>query len=266
LPTEEVNVSQVVTGQVDVVRVNLPDEATTFAIRPGGLAGPGGTLPTTLIIRLNAETGEITGGGIGRNGTLRLFTAAVQETITLDGAFGNLRLGGNGADGDVLLFATDADRNNPAAASIHLDGQSGDIILRNADCAEEFEVADAEAIEAGSIVSLADDGKLQLARHPYDRKVAGIVSGAGDSRPGIVLARDPTRRNRVPIALVGRVHCRVDADYAPVEVGDLLTTSATPGHAMRADDATRAFGSVIGKAMGSLRSGAGLVPVLVALQ
>ncbi len=258
--------SEVFTGQVDVVRINLPDKAVAFAFGPGGPGGLGGALPTTLIIRLNGETGEITGGGVGRHGTLRLFTAGVKETITLDGAFGNLTLGGNGADGDILLYATDGDRNDVGAASIHLDGQSGDILLRNADCAEEFEVTDSEAIEAGSIVSLAGDGKLHLARHPYDRKVAGVVSGGGDSRPGIILARDPTRRGRLPVALVGRVHCWVDAGYAPVEVGDLLTTSATPGHAMRADDSTRAFGSVIGKAMGSLRSGAGLVPVLVALQ
>ena len=62
------------------------------------------------------------------------------------------------------------------------------------------------------------------------------------------------------------MHCWVDAAYAPVEVGDLLTTSATAGHAMRVGDPRQAFGSVIGKAMGSLSKGTGLVPVLVALQ
>jgi hypothetical protein len=46
----------------------------------------------------------------------------------------------------------------------------------------------------------------------------------------------------------------------------MLTTSSTPGHAMRATDPGRAFGAVIGKALGSLPSGRGLVPVLVALQ
>jgi hypothetical protein len=96
--------------------------------------------------------------------------------------------------------------------------------------------------------------------------VAGIVSGAGDTRPGIVLARDPARRDRVPVALAGRVNCWVDASYGGVEIGDLLTTSATPGHAMKATDVSRAFGSVIGKAMRPLESGSGLVPVLVALQ
>jgi hypothetical protein len=253
-------VSEVFTSQVDVVRIGVPDEAISFSIRPGAV------FPTNLVIRLNAETGQIIAGGSNRGGTLRLLNGAAQETVTLDATFANLRLGGNGADGDILLFATNADRNSTAAASIHLDGQAGDIILRNGDCAEEFEVTESELIQAGSIVSLAGDGKLHLARQPYDRRVAGIVSGGGDSRPGIILARDPTRRSRLPVALVGRVECWVDASYAPVEVGDLLTTSATPGHAMRADDPSRAFGSVVGKAMGSLQSGAGLVPVLVALQ
>jgi hypothetical protein len=35
---------------------------------------------------------------------------------------------------------------------------------------------------------------------------------------------------------------------------------------MKATDVSRAFGSVIGKAMRPLESGSGLVPVLVALQ
>ncbi len=53
---------------------------------------------------------------------------------------------------------------------------------------------------------------------------------------------------------------------SPIGVGDLLTTSSTPGHAMRAADPARAFGAVLGKSLGRLTGGQGLVPVLVALQ
>jgi hypothetical protein len=53
---------------------------------------------------------------------------------------------------------------------------------------------------------------------------------------------------------------------APIEVGDLLTTSPTPGHAMKATDPVRAFGAVIGKALRALGDGQGLIPILVALQ
>jgi hypothetical protein len=71
---------------------------------------------------------------------------------------------------------------------------------------------------------------------------------------------------RMPVALVGKVYCRVDAQYGPIELGDLLTTSVTPGHAMKASDPFRAFGAVIGKALQPLADGQGLIPVLIALQ
>ena len=98
----------------------------------------------------------------------------------------------------------------------------------------------------------------------YDHRVAGIVSGAGNYRPGLVLGRRVGGRH--PVALNGKVWCLVEAGDEAVSLGDLLTTSATPGHAMRATDRARAFGAVIGKALGELRSGRGLIPVLVALQ
>ena len=72
--------------------------------------------------------------------------------------------------------------------------------------------------------------------------------------------------NRKPIALLGKVYCKADAGYAPIEVGDLLTTSATPGHAMKATDAVKAFGAVIGKALRPLKEGQGLIPIMIALQ
>jgi hypothetical protein len=68
------------------------------------------------------------------------------------------------------------------------------------------------------------------------------------------------------VALVGKVYCKVDAQYGPVSVGDLLTSSPTPGYAMKAEDQTKAFGAVLGKALDGLTSGSGLLPVLVCLQ
>ena len=113
---------------------------------------------------------------------------------------------------------------------------------------------------------LGEDGKLQPSQNSYDKRVAGVVSGAGDYKPGIVLDKQSSTHNRQPIALLGKVYCKVDASHAAIAIGDLLTTSPTPGHAMRADDPSRAFGSVIGKALRPLRDGLGLIPVLIALQ
>jgi len=80
------------------------------------------------------------------------------------------------------------------------------------------------------------------------------------------LGKQSAKEGRMPLALVGRVYCKVDAGYSSVGVGDLLTTSPTPGHAMKAKDQTMAFGAVIGKALSRLDCGKGLIPVLVALQ
>lgn len=61
-------------------------------------------------------------------------------------------------------------------------------------------------------------------------------------------------------------HCKVDADIAPIKVGDLLTTSSTKGHAQKVLDPAKATGAVIGKALGGLKKGKGKIPVLVTLQ
>ena len=110
------------------------------------------------------------------------------------------------------------------------------------------------------------DGSLRPSANAYDRKVAGVISGGGDCRPGIILDKRQTGSSRMPIALVGKVHCKVDAQYSPIEVGDLLTTSPTPGHAMKVDDPFKAFGAVIGKALRPLDAGQDSIPILIALQ
>lgn len=61
-------------------------------------------------------------------------------------------------------------------------------------------------------------------------------------------------------------HCKVDADVAPIQVGDLLTTSPTKGHAQKVLDPTKAIGAILGKALGSLDKGKGKIPVMVLLQ
>jgi hypothetical protein len=100
----------------------------------------------------------------------------------------------------------------------------------------------------------------------YDKRVAGVVSGAGGLRPAVVLDAQDNGAHRVPIALLGKTYCKVDAQYAAIEVGDLLTTSPSIGHAMKAADTSRAFGTVIGKALRPLKGGQGLIPILIALQ
>jgi hypothetical protein len=143
---------------------------------------------------------------------------------------------------------------------------SGNIQLGNADCAEEFNMGAELLLEPGTVVVLGEGGALYQSLHAYDKRVAGVISGAGEYRPGIVLDKHEANNKRQPVALLGKVFCRVDAEYQAIEIGDLLTTSPTPGHAMKAEDQARAFGSVIGKALRSLAGGKGMIPILVTLQ
>ncbi|HMV51670.1 MAG TPA: hypothetical protein PKD31_28265, partial [Blastocatellia bacterium] len=149
-------------------------------------------------------------------------------------------------------------------------------ITGGADFAENFEIntesnndAVNAQVEAGMVVSIdpRDEGKLALSTQPYDRRVAGVVSGAGGVKPGMVMSQTGTLADgKQPVALSGRVYVWVDASQGAIEPGDLLTTSATLGHAMKATDAARAQGAIIGKAMTGLKEGKGLVLVLVTLQ
>jgi hypothetical protein len=143
---------------------------------------------------------------------------------------------------------------------------TGDIRLANADCAEEFDVVDGDDAEPGTVMVLTDEGTLRRSDQPHDKRVAGVISGAGEYKPGLILDKRQTAHARQPVALLGKVYCKVDAQYAAVQVGDLLTTSATPGHAMKAGDPLLAFGAVIGKALRPLAAGQGLIPILIALQ
>jgi hypothetical protein len=132
--------------------------------------------------------------------------------------------------------------------SLFLNG-GGDVILGNADCAEDFDLSAAADADPGCVMVLDGNGTLRQCTIAYDHHVVGVLSGAGDYRPGLVLDRHPELKGRAPLALMGKVYCKVDASFAPVEIGDLLTTSPTPGHAMKATDQLQAFGAVIGKAL-----------------
>ena len=61
-------------------------------------------------------------------------------------------------------------------------------------------------------------------------------------------------------------HCNVDADIAPIEVGDLLTTSATRGHAQKVLEPERAIGAIVAKSLVAVPKGKAKIPVMVLLQ
>jgi hypothetical protein len=207
--------------------------------------------------------------GGGRNsiavsdGSKNIFACSFDEQTSRAGLYvGTHSTEGSGNSGIIAL------RDKSGNDSIFLDGEKGDIFLSNADCAEEFDISSSESssIEPGTVMIIDNDGKLERSSKPYDKRVAGVISGAGDCKPAIVLDKKISKKKRMPVALVGKVYCKVDADYARINIGDMLSTSSTPGYAMKASNRSKAFGAVIGKALHALRNGKSLIPILIALQ
>lgn len=139
-------------------------------------------------------------------------------------------------------------------------------ILGGADLAEWYNVSG--AVEPGTLMVIDPEnpGQLMPSTHAYDTKVAGIVSGAGGVNPGLTLQQEGVLDGDTQVAIAGRVYVQAEALSAPIQPGDLLTTSDIPGHAMKATDREQSYGAVIGKAMTGLDEGTGLVLVLVNLQ
>lgn len=139
-------------------------------------------------------------------------------------------------------------------------------ITGGADIVEGFDSA--QELEPGTVVVIDAErpGELVAATEAYDRKVAGVVSGAGGVRPGLKLSQDDVLDGDTLVAMAGRVWVKASAENGPIAPGDLLTTSGTAGHAMRVTDFARSPGAVIGKAMSAIDPKTGLVLALVNLQ
>ena len=187
--------------------------------------------------------------GIAKGGWAAYFTGPVAVDGEITGPHGPVQ------------FGNDVNINGNLTIS-----SSGDVIL--ADCAEEFEVSGISLSDVGpgSVMVLDETGAICPCSQAYDSRTVGVVSGAGQFRPAITLDRATSGINRAPISLLGKVCCKVDATFAPIKVGDLLTTSLTKGHAMKASDPVMAVGAVIGKALEPLNEGRALIQILVTLQ
>ncbi len=227
-----------------------------------GKVGIGTTTPDKLPVCVRSSD-TLWGSGISLDNTPA--TGGKRYAITSNR--GTLTISDMDNVADRLVI--DKSGNVGIGASLNIGGDvnvKGDVILKGADCAEEFAVSGTEPVDPGTVMVIAAEGSLMASRQAYDKRVAGVISGAGDLRPGIILDSQSKETGRLPLAMTGKVYCKVDADYGPVGVGDLLTTSPTCGHAMKASDCGKAFGTVIGKALRGLEAGKGLIPILVALQ
>jgi hypothetical protein len=259
-------------GRLSLWTAGASDGGDGFNITRDGSVGIGTIRPNT---RFHVRAPNAVGlfESMGEQAFLGLMTNEgidnrVEITNRPGGRLSLFTVGGGDAfnitrDGNVGIGRIDPSARLSVSGDVEV---TGDIRLLNADCAEDFDVAEAEDVEPGTVMVIDEEGAVKRSQQAYDKRVAGVVSGAGEYRSGIILDRRDGQAHRTSVALMGKVACKVDAQYSPIEVGDLLTTSPTPGHAMKADDPHRAFGSVIGKALRPLKGSRGIIPILAALQ
>jgi hypothetical protein len=141
------------------------------------------------------------------------------------------------------------------------DSEPGTCIIQDstADFAEML--PSALDLESGDVLIIDASGRLARSTEPYQTAVVGVYSadpgylGGGELRG---------QEGYAPLAIVGIVPVRATAENGPIQPGDLLASSSTPGHAMLADRFVG--GAIIGKALETLQEETGVILMLVMLQ
>ncbi len=135
-----------------------------------------------------------------------------------------------------------------------------------ADFAERLHVEAAHTYVPGDVLAISrdTDRAVTLSDQPYSTAVVGVYSTKPGFVGGSVIEETAADGSAIPVALVGIVPVKVSAENGAIHRGDLLTTSATLGHAMKASEFR--VGTILGKAMGELESGTGIIQVLLTLQ
>jgi hypothetical protein len=135
-----------------------------------------------------------------------------------------------------------------------------------ADFAEMIETDGMEAsYEPGDVMAISTDRDraVTLSTEACSTAIIGVYS----TKPGFIGSTHPTSEqydNEIPVAITGIVPCKVTTENGSIKRGDLLTSSSKPGYAMKATDPQ--IGTILGKAMGTLENGTGVIEILVILQ
>jgi hypothetical protein len=209
-----------------------------------------------------ATGGGEPGGDVGTDFGIQRYNDA---GTLLGTAFFMQRSNGNvgiGTDTPGSGYKLDVTGNLNASGTI----SGGNIIAKYQDVAEW--VPSSEQLPAGTVVVLDSTKSNQVisSSQAYDTRVAGVIS----EQPGIALGERGS--NKVLVATTGRVRVKVDASRTPIQIGDLLVASDTPGMAMKSEPVNiggvqlHRPGTLIGKALEPLAKGQSEILVLLSLQ
>jgi hypothetical protein len=227
------------------------------------------------------NTYGVIGQTLSPDGVAILGSGVSETCTTTNGTTTCTPVPGNGTGGEfqtssggtVLLGQViDATFNSTNVFRVDATGKgffNGGTQTGGADFAEFVDVeGEAAAYTPGDLMTVdpARDRQFKRVSEPYSTMVAGIYA----TKPGILATPhamdDPRLTAEIPLAMVGIVPCKVTAENGPIRRGDLLVSSSTPGHAMKGTERNRMLGAVVGKALGSLDWGTGVIEVLVTLQ
>ena len=160
-----------------------------MALTPGLQCGFGTSAPAP------GSKVEVVGNWNGVEGALRLTGDKPTMKLAAGSIAGNatwiVHVGSNGP-GNLEFYRQDGAPDRwKLIMGLTTDGNvivPGDILLRNADFAEEFDIAGSDSPhEPGSVMVLDERlGAVRLSDEPYDARVAGVIAGAGDYKPAIV--------------------------------------------------------------------------------
>jgi hypothetical protein len=250
---------RVVKRSGDVMTGGLTINRGGLEVKSGSITGRTGAF-SSIEVEHAVRAERILVSGLELRGDLTVDRPQrVLQVRGIEGRKGSAREDGplhlNARGGDAVVIGNSA---IGAGLRVHGEVASDQIGAVGRGWAESFESK--KPLLAGTVVCVTAAGGRQVeacrvARNP--QVIGVVVDKAG------VWAGGSTGKIATKVALFGTADCCVEADSAPIAVGDLLTTSNVTGHARRLDPSEVAPGSVLGKALKALKKGRGVIPVVV---
>lgn len=206
---------------------------------------------------------------VNTGGYMDLFNGNNVQTVLINGhstthAAGRIVLSDSDGNNKILLLG---DYNGTGDGRIITDEIE---IKGGSDLAEMFDISNEESVvDPGLLVSLDPDnpGQLMISNQAYDKKIAGIISGANGIKAGILMGQDETIADGDNlVTLSGRTYLKANTSNGAIKIGDSITSSKIAGEAMRASKKKKSRGAIVGKALTSLEDGSGYILVLVSLR
>jgi hypothetical protein len=219
--------------------VTLGSTALTLGATVTTVAGLTSVTSTTFV---GALTGAATTAGT--------VTTAAQPNITSVGTLSSLTVTGNVTGGNLITaglvsLSSITKTGSNGVGNIGSSTSTFNTIFAKATSAQYADLAEMYVSDAdyppGTVVEFGGDNEITISSSSHSTAVAGIVS----TNPSYLMNSTQQGEHVLPIALTGRVPCRVQG---PVRKGDVLVASSTPGVAQRIGINWQP-GCVVGKSM-----------------